>query len=305
MHSEGNVMAQTKLRGVIAAVATPVAEDGSPDTARATKLARHLIDNGCDGLNVLGTTGEATSFSLDERKRVMNAYQAAGLPLDRMMVGTGAAAAADAVALTRHAADLGFAGALILPPFYYKGVPDDGLVAYIDTIVRATVQKPIPIYLYHYPQQSGLHWHTALVKRLLDSFGTRIVGLKDSSGDMNYAREAAAISKSFDVFPSTEAVLLDARAGAFAGCISATANLNSDLCQLAWSKGDKAALDAAVAIRKLFDGKPLVSGVKALLAHIHGDPALARMKPPLAPFSAADRAGAVAGYDQVRGKRVA
>ena len=102
---------------------------------------------------------------------------------------------------------------------------------------------------------------------------------------MDYAREAAAISKSFDVFPSTEAVLLDARAGAFAGCISATANLNADLCQLAWAKGDKAALDAAVTIRKLFDGKPLVSGVKALLAHIHGDPALARMKPPLAPFS--------------------
>jgi 4-hydroxy-tetrahydrodipicolinate synthase len=298
-------MSTRTLRGVIAAIATPVAEDGAPDTARATKLARYLIDNGCDGLNVLGTTGEATSFSLDERKRVMNAYRDARLPLDRMMAGTGAAAVADAVALTRHAAELGFAGALVLPPFYYKGVPDDGLVAYVDTIVKATAQQPIPIYLYHYPQQSGLHWHVALVKRLLDTFGSRIVGLKDSSGDMNYARDAAAISKSFDVFPSTEAVLLDARAGAFAGCISATANLNSDLCQLAWSKGDQAALERAVTIRKLFDGKPLVSGVKALLAHIHGDPALARMKPPLAPFTPADRAGAVAGYDQVRGKRVA
>src|ERR1700760_1893281 len=262
-------MPETKLRGVIAAVATPVNEDGSPDTARATKLARFLIDNGCDGLNVLGTTGEATSCSLEERKRVMDAYKAAGLPLDRMMVGTGAAATADAVALTRYAAELGFAGALVLPPFYYKGVPDDGLVAYIDTIVQATAQRPIPIYLYHYPQQSGLNWHVGLVKRLLDTFGTRIVGLKDSSGDMNYAREAAAISKSFDVFPSTEAVLLDARAGAFAGCISATANLNADLCQPAWAKGQKAAPDAAVPIRKLFDGRPLVSGVKTLLSHIH------------------------------------
>jgi 4-hydroxy-tetrahydrodipicolinate synthase len=298
-------MPNTKIRGVIAAVATPVGEDGSPDTARATKLARYLIDNGCDGLNVLGTTGEATSFSLPERQRVMDAYKAAGLPLDRMMVGTGAAAIADAVTLTRYASELGFAGALVLPPFYYKGVPDDGLVAYIDTIVKATAGKPIPIYLYHYPQQSGLHWHAALLKRLLDAYGSRIVGLKDSSGDMNYAREAAAISKSFDVFPSTEAVLLDARAGAFAGCISATANLNSDLCQLAWAKGDKAALDHAVTIRKLFDGKPLVSGVKSLLSHIHGDPALARVKPPLAVFPAADRASVVAGYDQVRGKRVA
>ena len=298
-------MTEKNLRGVIAAVATPVSEDGSPDTARATKLARFLLDNGCDGLNVLGTTGEATSFSLDERKRVMTAYKDAGLPLNRLMVGTGAAAVADAVALTRHAAELGFAGALVLPPFYYKGVPDDGLVAYIDTIVQASAGKPIPIYLYHFPQQSGLHWHVPLVKRLLEKFGSRIIGLKDSSGDMNYAREAAAISKSFDVFPSTEAVLIDAKNGAFAGCISATANCNPDLCQRAWSAGDAAALDAAVTIRKLFDGRALVSGVKALLAHIHGDPALSRVKPPLAAFPAADRAAVIAGHDQVRGKRVA
>lgn len=298
-------MPQATLSGVIAAVATPVADDGAPDVARATKLARYLLDNGCDGLNVLGTTGEATSFSLEERKRVMSGYRDVKLPLDRLMVGTGAAATADAVALTRHAADLGFAGALVLPPFYYKGVPDDGLVAYIESIVQATAQKPIPIYLYHFPQQSGLHWHVALVRRLLEKFGQRIVGLKDSSGDMAYAREAAAISKSFAVFPSTEAVLIEARGGAFAGCISATANCNPDLCQKAWSKGDQAALDHAVTIRKLFDGKQLVAGVKALLAHIHGDPALARVRPPLAPFSAADRAAAIAGYDQVRGKRVA
>ena len=298
-------MPQATLSGVIAAVATPVADDGAPDVARATKLARYLLDNGCDGLNVLGTTGEATSFSLDERKRVMSGYRDAGLPLARLMVGTGAAATADAIALTRHAADLGFAGALVLPPFYYKGVPDDGLVAYIESIVQATAQNPIPIYLYHFPQQSGLHWHVALVRRLLEKFGQRIVGLKDSSGDMAYAREAAAIGKHFAVFPSTEAVLLEARGGAFAGCISATANLNPDLCQRAWSKGDQSALDHAVTIRKLFDGKQLVSGVKALLAHIHADPALARVKPPLAAFPAADRAGVVAGYDQVRGKRVA
>lgn len=293
------------LRGVIAAVATPVTPDGEPDLARATKLARYLVDNGCDGLNVLGTTGEATSFSLAQRQSVMSAYAKAGLPLDRMMVGTGAAAVADAVALTRHAAALGFAGALVLPPFYYKGVPDDGLAAYIGALVEATAAQPIPIYLYHFPAQSGLPWHPKLVRRLLDTFGQRLVGLKDSSGDMAYAREVAAISPNFNVFPSTEAVLIEARGGAFAGCISATANLNADLCQRAWSQGDAAALDSAVAIRKLFDGRPLVPGVKALLAHIHRDAALARVLPPLAPFSAADNAAVVAGYDQTRAKRVA
>ena len=298
-------MNQTTLSGVIAAVATPVGEDGAPDHKRAIKLARYLLDNGCDGLNVLGTTGEATSFSLDERKAVMSAYKAAGLPLDRLMVGTGAAAVSDAVALTRHAAELGFAGVLVLPPFYYKGVPDDGLIAYIDTLMQATAAKPIPIYLYHFPAMSGLPWHVTLIKRLLESFPSRIVGLKDSSGDMAYARSAAAIAPDFAVFPSTESALLEARGGAFAGCISATANLNADLCARAWRAGDAGALDAAVIIRKLFDGKPLVSGVKALLAHIHGDPALARVKPPLAAFSATDRATVVAGHDAVRAKRVA
>ncbi|MGA7790257.1 MAG: dihydrodipicolinate synthase family protein [Xanthobacteraceae bacterium] len=293
------------LHGVIAAIATAIDDKGEPDSARSATLARFLLDNGCDGLNVLGTTGEATSFSLDQRRRVMTAYADAGLPLDRMMVGTGAAALADAIALTKHAAELGFAGALLLPPFYYKGVPDDGLVAYIEAILTATATRPIPIYLYHFPAQSGLPWRIALIRRLLDTFGERIVGLKDSSGDMAYAREAASILPRFKVFPSTEAAIPEARSGPFAGCISATANLNADLCARAYRAGDAAALDEAVAIRKLFDGKTLVPGVKALLAHIHGDPQWARVEPPLSLFPAADRAAVIAGYGAVRAKRVA
>src|SRR5947207_2437015 len=139
-------MTSSKLQGVIAAIATAVDDKGAPDCARSTALARYLLANGCDGLNVLGTTGEATSFSLDQRMSVMSAYRDAGLPLDRLMVGTGAAALADAITLTQHAAGLGFGGALLLPPFYYKGVPDDGLVAYIEAIVSATAQRPIPLY---------------------------------------------------------------------------------------------------------------------------------------------------------------
>jgi 4-hydroxy-tetrahydrodipicolinate synthase len=297
--------AQRDLHGVIAAIATAVDESGEPDCARSIALADFLLANGCDGLNVLGTTGEATSFSLDQRRRVMNAYAESGLPLTRMMVGTGAAALADAIALTRHAAELGFAGALVLPPFYYKGVPDDGLVAVIEAILSATAARPIPLYLYHFPAQSGLPWHVALVGRLLQNFGNRIVGLKDSSGDMVYAREAATIAPGFKVFPSTEAALPDARSGPFAGCISATANLNADLCARAYRSGDAAALAEAVAIRKLFDGKPLVPGIKALLAHIHGDQRWARVQPPLSAYAAADRAAAIAGYDRVRAKRVA
>ncbi len=276
-------MSPPRLKGVIAAIATALDETGAPDHPRSLALARYLLADGCDGLNVLGTTGEATSFPVAARQDLMSAYRKAGLPMERLMVGTGAAATADAVALTRHAADLGFAGALILPPFYYKGVPDDGLAAYVDAIVKATAEKPIPIYLYHFPAQSGLPWHVNLIRRLREAYGARIAGLKDSSGDMPFARQAAAIAADFDVFPSTEAALMEARAGAFAGCISATANLNADLCALAYRDGSTAALDAAVTIRKLFDGKPLVPGIKTLLAHIHGDAAWSRVQPPLAP----------------------
>ena len=275
-------MSAARLSGVIAAVATPIDESGAPDLKRAVNLARYLLDNGCDGLNVLGTTGEATSFSLDERKAVMDAYKANGLPLHRLMVGTGAAAVSDAVALTRHAAELGFGGALVLPPFYYKGVPDDGLIAYVDTLVNATGRKPIPIYLYHFPAMSGLPWHVALIRRLLDAYPSRIVGLKDSSGDMAYARSAAAISKNFSVFPSTEACLIEARSGVFAGCISATANVNAAFCAAAWRDGDVGALEKAVAIRTRISRETLVPAVKSVLAKVLGDESYARVLPPLA-----------------------
>jgi 4-hydroxy-tetrahydrodipicolinate synthase len=298
-------MSQPAFSGVIAAIATAIGADGEPDCARSTALAKFLLENGCDGLNVLGTTGEATSFSSEQRRRMMTAYREAGVPMERLMVGTGAAAASDAVALTRHAAELGFAGALVLPPFYYKGVPDEGLLAYLDAIVTSTEHRPIPIYLYHFPAMSGVPWHVGLIARIRSRFGSRIAGLKDSSGDLAFARAAAAAAPGFAVFPSNEATLIEARNGAFAGCISATVNLNADLCARAYRTGDRLALEAAVNVRKLFDGKPLVAGVKALLAHIHDDPGWSRMMPPLTAFPAADRAAVIAGYDAVRARRVA
>lgn len=266
-------------RGVVAAIATPVTNGLEPDIDRFLKLAAFLLENGCDGLNVLGTTGEATSFSLDQRRRVMRALASSGLDLSRMLVGTGAAALEDAAALTREASKLGFAGALVLPPFYYKNVPDDGIAAYIDAIVA---RSDVPIYLYHFPAQSGVPYSVELVARLLERHPDRLAGLKDSSGDMAYAGAVADLSADFAVFPSTEAVLMEARDGRFAGCISATANLNASFCARAFHDGDAQALQTAKSVRALFDGKPLVPGVKALLARIHGDEAVARVLPPLA-----------------------
>jgi 4-hydroxy-tetrahydrodipicolinate synthase len=214
------------LRGVIAAIPTPVNAAGTPDSSRFVVLAQSLLADGCDGLNVLGTTGEATSFTVEQRITLMSAVVPA-LPLEKLMVGTGAAAVGDAVRLTRHAGNLGFAGALLLPPFYYKGVTDEGVIAYISAIIDATADSAIPLYLYNFPALSGVPYTLGLVSNLVARFGKRIAGLKDSSGDLPYAREVAAISPQLAVFPSNEATLPEARAGRFAGCISATTNLNS------------------------------------------------------------------------------
>jgi 4-hydroxy-tetrahydrodipicolinate synthase len=278
-----------RLRGVVAAIATPVTRERAPDIPRFLALARHLLANGCDGLNVLGTTGEATSFSREQRADVVRAA-AAGLDRARMMVGTGAAALDDAATLTRLAGELGFAGALVLPPFYYKGVGEDGVFDYIATLVAASADAPAPIYLYNYPALSGVPYAPDLVARLIAAFPSRIAGLKDSSGDLAYERLLAERHPGFDVFPANEATLLEGRGGRFAGCVSATANLNADLCARAWRDGDAAALEKAMRIRRLFDGKPLVAGVKAGLAALHADPALAAPMPPLTAWSAEDAA---------------
>lgn len=270
---------KSRLRGVIAAIVTPLGKRGA-DTARLITLARHLLSSGCDGLNVLGTTGEATSLSVDERMAVMSALATADLPMHRLMVGTGAAALTDAINLSRHAAALGFAGILVLPPFYYKNVTSAGVLEYIRYIADATHQASTPIYLYNFPALSGVPYSLPLIAELLREFGGRIAGLKDSSGDIAYAKEAASLSHSLDVFPSNEAHLLAARSGAFAGCISATANINFRHCAKAYHGGDEAALALAVAIRKIFDGLPLVPAIKHLMAEIHGDPSLASVLPP-------------------------
>lgn len=274
-------MSTAGLRGVIAAIATPVTPAGKPDCARLISRAGHLLSNGCDGLNLLGTTGEATSFSLLERLCVMEAVSTAGLPLDRFMVGTGAAATSDAAELTRAAAQFGFAGALLLPPFYYKGISDDGLARYVERVSNAQGSQDIPLYLYNFPALSGVQYSVASVSLLLARFGTRIAGLKDSSGDIGYAQQIARLSPSLRVFPSTEAVLLRARAGEFAGCISATANLNARHCAAAYHQGNEAALERASAARAVFAGLPLVASIKAVLARITQEDEWADVVPPL------------------------
>jgi 4-hydroxy-tetrahydrodipicolinate synthase len=274
------------LRGVIAAAPTPIDAGLQPDLSRFVALCGWLLAKGCDGLNICGTTGEATSLTVEQRMRVMRAA-ASALPLAQLMAGTGAASIGDAVALTKDAEALGFAGALLLPPFYYKGVSDDGVIRYLDRIVSETAS--IDLYLYNFPALSGIEYSLPMVERLLGAFGERIVGLKDSSGNLDYAASIAALSPRFLVFPGNEAVLLKARAGAFAGCISASANVNSEFCSHAFHDGDEEALAKAIAIRAFVSKNPLVPSVKAVLASLMEDSAFENVLPPLMKLSEGDR----------------
>jgi 4-hydroxy-tetrahydrodipicolinate synthase len=288
-----------KLRGVVAAIVTPLDRNGAPDAAAFAAVARALLSGGCDGLNVLGTTGEATSFSLTERCRLMEDIAGAGLPLDRMMVGTGAAAVDDAIRLTGHACELGFAGALILPPFYYKNVSDEGVFRYVAAVVESLRGRRLPIYLYNFPALSGVAYSIDLVRRLSAAFPDHLAGLKDSSGDLGYARAVAAIDPRLAVFPSSEACLKEARSGIFAGCISATANLTAAHCAGAFHREDNRAFAKAVALREAFGGVPLVPAVKSVMGHIHRIPGLEKVKPPLMPLEPTLRARLVADYERI------
>jgi 4-hydroxy-tetrahydrodipicolinate synthase len=289
-------MPSPRLRGVVAAAATPIDADSRPDLERLVYHCRALLEGGCDAINLLGTTGEATAFGVDQRVAVMRAIAESGLPLDRFMVGTGVPALDETVRLTRAACELGFAGALVLPPFYYPDVRDDGLVAYIDALVARVGHPRLAVYLYHIPQNTKVPWPLEVVARLRGRHGATLAGLKDSAGDLAYARSIVAALPGFDVFPSSEATLGNAAADGFAGCISATVNVTARESQAAWS-GQGSALGAAAAkkaaeLRAIVAGHPLVAAVKSLLAARYRDDAWKRVALPLVALDS-DRAEAL------------
>lgn len=283
------------LKGVIAATATPLNNDLTIDLDGLVAHCANLLDKGgCDGINLLGTTGEATSLSLEQRLEAMRTIASSGLPLSRFMVGTGAAAFDDAVKLTAAAKELGFAGALLLPPFYYKGIDADALVAYVTAVVEGVGADGLVLYLYHFPANSGVPYGADAVKRLRDRFPGTLKGLKDSSGDLDYSAGLARDHPGFDVFPSAEAAIGKASELGFAGCISATANVTGPFAQAAFtgkSDRDKAAgLAEAVRIRGEISKFPLVAAIKETLALMSGDRGWRRLMPPLMGLSGSQSA---------------
>src|SRR5262249_42325586 len=271
-------------RGVFAAAATPLREDLAIDLPKLAEHCRWLLGpGGCDGVNLLGTTGEATSFPVEQRLAAMTEVAKSGLAMERVMVGTGAAALADAERLTAAARDLGFAGALLLPPFYYKGIDADSLIGYVAQLIGGLGAAGLRIYLYHIPQNSGVPWPIEVVERLHRDHPEVVIGLKDSAGDLAYTRELARRLPRLDVFPRPGGSLAEARPAPFAGCISAPTNVTGPPARLAWrepeSAAGKQALAEAVAIREALAKLPLVAAVKAALGELRADPAWRRLHP--------------------------
>jgi 4-hydroxy-tetrahydrodipicolinate synthase len=290
------------LRGVFAPVVTPFDAQLAPDAVRLEKHARWLLDQGV-GLAVFGTNSEANSMSVGERIALLEALVAAGLPPSRMMPGTGCCALTDTVTLTRRAVELGCAGVLMLPPFYYKGVSDDGLYASYAEIIERVGDARLRVYLYHIPPVSQVPISLALIERLLTAYPQAVAGIKDSSGDWNNTQAMLERfqPRGFNVFAGSETFLLATLRGGGAGCISATANVNpAAIARLhrIWRQDDADAQQAGLdAVRAAFQKFPMIPALKAAIAHFAGDASWATVRPPLMILGADQRTALIAALN--------
>jgi 4-hydroxy-tetrahydrodipicolinate synthase len=278
--------AAPRIKGVLSPVVTPFKSDYSPDAERFVRHCRWLISNNV-GVAVFGTNSEGNSLSVEERMTLLESLVEAGIDPARMMPGTGCCALSDSVRLSSHAVKLGCAGVLMLPPFYYKGVSDEGLYRNFAEIIEKVGDARLRIYLYQIPPVSQVPIGVALIERLLKNYPRNIAGIKDTSGDWNYAKTVldAFAKTGFDVFAGTETILLATMRGGGAGCISATANVNpAPIRRLfdTWNGVDADAQQENLnAIRSTFQKYPMIPALKQAIAHWSDDPAWAKVRPPL------------------------
>ncbi len=271
--------------GVNAAILTAMNADLSPDLGRMAAHAQWLLGHGCNGLGLMGTTGEANSFGLHERKQILEGLIARGIPAARMMPGTGCASLTDTVELTQHARDAGCPGVLMLPPFYYKNPSDDGLFAWFSEVINR-VGGEVKVYLYHFPQQSAVPFSLDLIGRLLEAFPDTIKGIKDSSGD--YANMKAMVEafagQGFEVYTGSDEYLQRILAEGGAGCITAASNANCPFGGIVYAKRTGAEADKAQAVltatRRAATSVPLIPGLREVIARSTGDDAWRNIRPP-------------------------
>jgi len=295
----------TRLQGVLAPVVTPFRADLSPDPERFIAHCRWLLLQHA-GLAVFGTNSEANSQSVSERMELLEALVAAGLDPARMMPGTGCCALMDTVRLTTHAVQLGCAGVLMLPPFYYKDVTDEGLYRTFSDIIQRVGDARLRIYLYHIPPVAVVGISLPLIERLLKAYPGTIAGIKDSSGNWSNTKamlEAFATS-GFDVFVGSESFLLANMRHGGMGCISATANVNPAAIHALYAAWQAAAAEVQQTklniVRDIFGKKYLmIAALKQAIAHFGDDPTWATVRPPLLPLTAEQAAAFIIELQQI------
>lgn len=276
------------FHGVLAPVLTPFGRDLAPAPVRFTRFCRWLLAEGVHGLAVFGTTSEANSMSVAERKTLLETLVENGIAPDVLMPGTGACSIPDAVDLTGHAVRLGCGGVLVLPPFYYKNQSDDGFFAYFCEVIERVGDAALKVYLYHFPQMSAAPISPALIARLRQRYPDTVVGLKDSSGDWEATKRLAAEFPDFAVFPSSEVRLNEGLGLGMAGCISATANIQPRAIRTLIDR--HATPDAAecheriATVRGILERYPPIAPLKALVARDSGDEDWAITRPPIRPL---------------------
>src|SRR5258706_1176024 len=279
--------ATKRIEGVLSPVITPFKRDLSPDADRFVKHCRWLMKSGCAGLAVFGTNSEANSMAVEEKLELLDALVKGGVPAAALMPGTGHCALTDSVKMTREAVRMGCGGVLMLPPFYYKGVSDEGLFRNFSEIIERVGDERLRLYLYHIPPVANVGITLKLIEMLLARYPGIVAGAKDSSGD--WANTKAMLDQfkdaGFDVFPGSEVFLLDGLRAGGKGCITATGNVNpgpiSEVYRN-WNTGKADALQAGItATRKIMQKVPMIPALKAATGHFGNDPQWATVRPPL------------------------
>ncbi|HZP38467.1 MAG TPA: dihydrodipicolinate synthase family protein [Methylomirabilota bacterium] len=288
-----------RIRGVLSPVVTPFKADLSPDPERFVRQCRWLLSQDV-GLAVFGTNSEANSLSTEEKIELLDRLVAGGIEPARLMPGTGCCALTDSVRLTAHAMKLGAGGVLMLPPFYYKGVSDDGLFRSFAEVIERVGDRRLRVYLYHIPPVSQVPITLGLIERLLKAYPEVVAGVKDSGGDWKNTQAMldAFAAGGFDVFAGSETFLLANMRHGGAGCISATANVNpAAIARLyrEWQNPDADAQQARLdEIRGIMQRYPMIPALKAVIARYGGDPAWVTVRPPLVALTAEQRAALAA-----------
>ena len=274
-----------RLSGVLCPVITPFDERLNPDAGRLITQCQWLLSQNV-GLAVFGTNSEANSMSVDEKLELLVRLKEAGIDTGRMMPGTGCCALTDTVRLTAHATRHGCAGVLLLPPFYYKDVSDDGLYASVAEVINRVGSDDLRVYLYHIPPIARVGYSVDLIERLVTDFPGTVVGIKDSSGDWANTKEMLERQwDDFRVFVGSESFLLANMQNGGAGCISATANINPaaiDRLYRNWKSNEAVTMQAELdSIRSAIAAYPMIPALKATVAEYSGDDEWRTVRPPL------------------------